>query len=168
MSRAGRLTVVMACALLVNCSSSSENPLADELTADQQALLIEQSIDQIESTENYTHENFEQLQRTHFENLTGEMRDAALEYLQKRLDKIMILEMSQTVELDRESAEVESHMEGPERVMALVSVNGSRTYRTNHASKSSETDFALPWVIGVDGGELVFRHQGIRMRDIRD
>ena len=107
MSRAGRLTVVMACALLVNCSGSSENPLADELTADQQALLIERSIDQIESTENYTPDNFEQLQRTHFETMTEEMRDAALEYLQKRLDKIMILEMSQTVELDRESAEVE-------------------------------------------------------------
>jgi hypothetical protein len=168
MSRAGRLTAVMACALLVNCSSSSENPLADGLTADQQALLIEQSIDQIESTENYTPDNFEQLQRTHFETLTEEMRDAALAYLPKRLDKIRILEMSQTVELDRESAEVESRMLDPEKAVALVIVKGRRTYRTNNASKSSETRFALTWVITVDGGELVFRHQGIRMGDIKD
>jgi hypothetical protein len=158
----------MACALLANCSSSSENPLADELTADQQALVIEQSIDQIESTENYTPENFEQLQRAHFETLTEGMRDAALEYLRKRLDKIMMLEMSQTVELDRESVEVESHRVGPEKALALFTVNGSRTYRTSNASKSSKTQFALRWVITVDDGELVFSHQGIRSRDIKD
>ena len=168
MSRAGRLTVVMACALLANCSSSSENPLADGLTADQQALLIEQSIEQIESAENYTPDNFEQLQRTHLETVTEEMRDAALEYLPKRLEKIVILEMSQTVELDPESAEVESRMLDPEKAVALVSVIGNRTYRTNNASKSSKTRFALAWVITVDGGELVFRHQGIRMGDIKD
>jgi uncharacterized protein YcfL len=168
MSRARRLTVVMACALLVNCSGSSENPLVDELTADQQALVIEQSIDQIESTENYTPENFEQIQRKHFETLTEEMRDAALEYLPKRLDKIMMLEMSQTVELDRESVEVESHRVGPEKALALFSVKGSRTYRTSNASKSSITRFTLRWVITVDDGELVFRHQGIRHRDIKD
>jgi len=168
MSGAGRLTVVMACALLVNCSSSSENPLADELTADQQSFLIEQSIDQIETTENYTPENFEQLQRTHFETLAEEMRDAALEYLPKRLDKVVMLEMSQVVELDRESVEVESYRVGPEKALALFTVNGTRTYRTSNASKSSRTDFILRWVITVDDGELVFRHQGIRHRDIKD
>ena len=158
----------MACALLVHCSSSSENPLAYGLTEDQQALLIERTIDQIESTENFTADNFEQLQRTHFEMITEEMRDAALEYLQKRSNKIMLLEMSQTVELDRESAEVESRVEGLEKVVAIVTVNGNRAFRTSHASNSSETLFSLPWVITVDGGELVFRHQGIRMRPIRD
>jgi hypothetical protein len=168
MSGAERLTIIMACALLVNCSGSSENPLTDELTADQQAFLIEQSIDQIESTENYTPENFEQLQRTHFETLTEEMRDAALEYLQKRLEKIAMLEMSQTVELDRESAKVESHRVAPEKALALFTVNGSRTYRTSNASKTSRTHFALRWVITVDDGELVFHHQGIRYRDIKD
>jgi hypothetical protein len=168
MSRARRTTVVMACALLVNCSGSSENPLVDELTADQQALVIEQSIDEIESTENYTPENFEQLQRKHFETLTEEMRDAALEYLPKRLDKIMMLEMSQTVELDRESVEVESHRVGPEKALVLFSVKGSRSYRTSNASQSSTTRFVLRWVITVDDGELVFRHQGIRHRDIKD
>jgi hypothetical protein len=168
MSRTGRLTVIMACALLVNCSGSSENPLADGLTADQQALLIERSIDQIESAENYTPDTFEQLQRTHLETVTEEMRDAALEYLPRRLDKIMILEMSQTVELDRESAGVESRMLDPEKAVAVVNVNGNRTYRTSNASKSSKTRFALAWVITVDGGELVFRHQGIRMGDIKD
>ena len=168
MSHTGRLTAFMACAFLVNCSNSSENPLADGLTADQQALLIEQSIDQIESAENFTPDDFEQLQRTHFEIVPEEMRDAALENLQRRLDKIRLLEMSQTVELDRESAEVQLRIEGPERVLALVTVSGSRTYRTNHASKSSKTQFALPWVITVNSGELVFRHQGIRMRDFRD
>jgi len=168
MNHTGRLAVFTACAFFVNCSSSSENPLADGLTADQQALLIERSIDQIESAENFTPDDFEQLQRTHFETITKEMRDAALENLQRRLDKIMLLEMSQTVELDRESAEVQSRMEDPERALALVIVSGSRAYRTNHASKSSETHFALPWVISVDDGELAFRHQGIRMRDIID
>ncbi|MCH7600744.1 MAG: hypothetical protein IH973_13395 [Myxococcales bacterium] len=166
MSRIRRLTAAMACAVLVNCSSSFENPLADGLTAEHEALLIEQSIDQIESAENFTPDDFEQLQRIHFETMTDEMRDAALENLPKRLDKIMILEMSQTVELDRASAEVESRIMGPENAMALVTVNGSRTYRTNNASKSSETRFTLPWVITVDGGELLFRHRGIRMRDV--
>jgi hypothetical protein len=168
MSRAGRLTVVMACALLVNCSGSSENPLAEELTADQQALLIERSIDQIESTENYTPANFEQLQRTHFETLTEEMRDAALEYLPKRLDKITMLEMSQTVELNRESVEVGSRRVDPEKALALFTVNGSRTYRTSNASKSSRTHFVLRWVITVDDGELVFRHRGIRMGNLKN
>lgn len=158
----------MACALLLNCSSPSENPLADGLTEEQQALLIEKSIGQIESTENFTPANFEQLQRKNFETITEEMRDPALENLQKRLDKIMILEMSQTVELDRGSAEVTTRMEGPEKALALVSVKGSRAYSTSNASKSSKIRFVLPWVITVDDGDLVFHHQGIRMRDIRN
>jgi hypothetical protein len=78
----------------------------------------------------------------------------------------MLLEMSQTVELDNGSAEVESRMEGLERAAALVTVDGSRTYHTNHTSKTIATRFSLPWVITVDGGDLVFRHQGIRMRDV--
>ncbi len=156
----------MACAVLVNCSGSSENPLAGGLTADQEALLIERAIDEIESTETFTPDDFEKLQRIHFETITEEMRDAALENLRKRVTKIMILEMSQTVELDRESAEVESRIMGLERVVALVTVNGRRTYRTSNASKTSEARFALPWVITVDGGELLFRHRGIRMRDV--
>ncbi len=168
MSHAGRLTAFMACALLIHCSRSSENPLAHGLAEDQQALLIERTIDQIESTENFTPDSFEQLQRTHFEMITEEMRDAALEYLQKRLDKIILLEMSQTVELDLESVEVESRMEGLKKAVAMITVNGNRAYHTNHASKSSKTLFSLPWVITVDGGELVFRHQGIRMRTIKD
>jgi hypothetical protein len=168
MSRAGRLTLFMVCALLVNCSGSSENPLAGGLTADQQALLLEQSLDQIEATENFTPDNFEQLQRAHFETITEEMRDPALTNLQKRLDKITILGMSQTVELDRETAEVEVRMESPKKALALVMVNGSRTYHTSNATKTSKSRFALPWVITADGGELVFRHRGIRMRDIRD
>ena len=168
MSGAGRVTVVMACALLVNCSNSSENPLAGGLPEDQQALLIERSIDQIEATENFTPDDFEQLQRTHFETITEEMRDAALEHLQKRLDKITLLGMSQTVELERESAEVESRMAGPKRALALVSVSGSRTYRTHNASKSSDARFAVSWVVTVERGELVYRHQGIRMRDLRN
>jgi hypothetical protein len=56
----------------------------------------------------------------------------------------------------------------PEKAMALVTVNGSRTYRTSNASNTSATQFALPWVITVDDGELVFRHGGIRMGDIKN
>ena len=166
MNSAGRLTVVMACTLLVNCSSSSENPLADGLTADQQAVLIEKTIDQIESTENYTPENFEQAQRKHFETLSEEMRDAAVQYLSTRLDQIRILEMSQTVELDRESAEVELLMEDLESALALVTVRGKRTYRTSNASKTSDTRYFLRWAITVDDGELVFHHRGIRSGEI--
>ena len=88
MSRIGRSTAVMACAVLVHCSNSFENPLADGLTADQEALLIERAIDEIESTETFTPDNFEQLQRNHFETITEEMRDPALENLQKHLDLI--------------------------------------------------------------------------------
>jgi hypothetical protein len=168
MSRAGRLIVAMACALLVNCSKPTENPLAAELTAEQEALLIELSIGQIEATENYTPDNFEQLQQKHFETMAEEMRDAALEYLQKRLDKIAILEMSQTVELDRESVEVESRKVAPEKAMAIVSLDGTRSYVTNNASKSAKTRFAVAWVITVDGGELDFHHRGIRMRELKD
>jgi len=73
---------------------------------------------------------------------------------------------TQTVELDRESAEVESRIEDPERILALVTLTGHRSYRTSNASMSSETRFSLPWVITVDRGELVFRHRGIRMQDI--
>jgi len=168
MSRARRWTVFTACVLLVNCSGSSENPLANGLTEEQQASLIEQSIAQIELTENFTPDNFEPLQRSHIETITEEMRDAALENLQRRMDKVMLLEMSQTVELDPESAELDSRMVDPKQAMVLVSVTGDRTYRTNNASKTSETRFVLPWVLTVDGGELVFRHQGIRMRTIKD
>lgn len=168
MSRAGRLAVFVACILLVNCSGSTENPLIGGLNPEQQALLLERSLDQIEATENFTPDDFEQLQRAHFETITEEMRDPALANLQKRLDKIAILGMSQTVELDRETGEVEARMESPKKALALVMVSGSRTYHTTNATKSSKTRFALPWVITVDGGELVFRHQGIRMRDIRD
>jgi Asp-tRNA(Asn)/Glu-tRNA(Gln) amidotransferase C subunit len=168
MSRARRWTVFTACVLLVNCSGSSENPLANGLTEEQQARLIEQSIAQIELTENFTPDNFEPLQRSHIETITEEMRDAALENLQRRLNKVMLLEMSQTVELDPESVEVDARMVDPKKAMVLVTVTGDRTYRTNNASKSSETRFVLPWVITVDGGELVFRHQGIRMRDLRN
>jgi hypothetical protein len=162
------MTVVLACALLVNCSGSSENPLADELTAEQEALLIDRSFDQIESAENYTPENFEQVQRALLETMAEEMRDAALEYLPKRLSKITILEMSQTVELDRESAEVKARKVAPDKVMALVSINGTRSFVTNNASKSAETQFDMAWVITVDGGELVFHHRGIRMRESKD
>jgi hypothetical protein len=158
----------MACALLVNCSGSSENPLIDGLSADQQTQLIEQSIDQIESSENFTPDNFEQRQQKHFELITEEMHDPALKYLGKRSDKITLLEMSQTVELDRESAELETRMDGEETVMALFTVQGNRTYRTNHATKTIETRFTLPWIVTTHRGELVFHHQGIRMRDLKN
>jgi hypothetical protein len=98
--------------------------------------------------------------------MTEDMRDVALQNLQRRLDKIMILEMSQTVELDRESAAVDARSTDPEKLLALVTLDGQRSYRTANASISSETRFSLPWVVTVDGGELVFRHRGIRMKDI--
>jgi len=160
-------TILAACALVAGCSASSENPLANGLSADQQALVIEKSIEQIEATENFTPDDFEARQRKHLEGISEEMRSAALANLQKRLNKNRILEMSQTVELDRETATVDTRVEGPRRVLALFSITGTRTYQTSNASETTETRFALPWVISVDGGELVFRHQGIRMRDIR-
>jgi hypothetical protein len=168
MAHARRSIAVMACALHVNCSGSSENPLVEGLSADQQTQLIEQSIDQIESAENFTPDDFEQRQQKHFELITEEMHDAALEYLRKRSDKIMLLEMSQTVELDRESAAIETRMDGPETALALFTVDGNRSYRTNHATKTIKTRFTLPWVITTHRGKLVFHHQGIRMKDLKN
>jgi len=158
--------VVAVCAMLASCSGSSENPLAGGLTPELQALLIERSIEQIEFAETFTHDNFEQIQRHHLETMAEDMRDVALENLQKRLDKITILDMSQTVQIDRDSAEVESRVVDRKSVRALVLLKGTRSYHTNNASKTLETRLSLPWVITVDGGELVFRHRGIRMRDI--
>ena len=160
-------TIFATTALIASCSASTENPLANGLSAEQQALLIEKSIDEIEATENFTPEDFEARQRKHLEGISKEMRSAALENLQKRLNKNRILEMSQTVELDRETAAVDTRIEGPKRVLALFTVTGDRSFETSNASQTTETRFALPWVITVDDGELVFRHQGIRMRDIR-
>ena len=94
------------------------------------------------------------------------MRGVALQNLQRRLDKITILEMSQKVELDRESATTEARTTDPETLLVLVTLSGHRSYRTSNASISSETRFSVPWVLTRDGGELVFRHRGIRMKDI--
>jgi hypothetical protein len=161
-----RWPALLACALLVNCSGGSEDPLAGGLTPELEALLIQKTIDQIESAENFSHEDFEQRQRMHLESMTKDMRDVAVQNLQRRLDKIMILEAFQTVELDRESATVDARSGDPETLLTLVTLDGHRNYRTNNASMSSETRFSLPWVVTVDAGELVFRHRGIRMKDI--
>ena len=148
-----RSIIVLACVLLASCSSPSENPLADGATPEIEALLIERTI--------------EQIQRTNIETMVEEMREAALVSLQNRLNKIMILELSQTIQLDRESAVVESRTVDQENVLALVTLKGTRTYNTNNATKTSETRFSLPWSITVDDGELVFHHRGVRMRNTR-
>jgi hypothetical protein len=162
-----RSTIALACALLVSCSGSSENPLADGVTPEIEALLIERTIEQIELAENFTHDTFEQIQRTNIETMAEEMQEAALVNLENRLKKITILELSQTVQLDRESAVVESRIVDLENVLALVTLKGTRTYNTNNATKTSETRFSVPWAITVDDGELVFYHRGVRMRNVR-
>jgi hypothetical protein len=162
-----RSTIALACALLVSCSGSSENPLADGVTPEIEALLIERTIEQIELAENFTHDTFEQIQRTNIETMAEEMREAALVNLENRLKKITILELSQTVQLDRESAVVESRIVDLENVLALVTLKGTRTYNTNNATKTSETRFSVPWAVSVDDGELVFYHRGVRMRNVR-
>jgi hypothetical protein len=162
-----RSTIVLACALLVSCSGSSENPLADGATPEIETLLIERTIEQIELAENFTHDTFEQIQRTNIETMAEEMREAALVSLENRLKKIMILELSQTVQLDRESAVAETRIVDLENVVALVTLKGTRTYNTNNATKTSDTRFSVPWAITVDDGELVFDHRGVRMRNTR-
>ena len=162
-----RSTLVLACVLLASCSGPSENPLAGGATPEIEALLIERTIEQIELAENFTHDTFEQIQRTNIETMVDEMREAALVNLQNRLNKVMILELSQTIQLDRESAAVESRIVDLENVLALVTLKGTRTYNTNNATKTSETRFSVPWAITVDDGELVFYHRGVRMRNVR-
>jgi hypothetical protein len=162
----GRLALLLACTLLLDCSRPSQNPLAGGLTPELEALLIQKTVDEIESAENFTQADFEQRQRKHLESMTKDMRGVALQNLQRRLDKITILGMSQTVELDRASASVDARSQDPKTLLALVTIDGHRSYHTNNASMSSETRFSLPWVITVDDGELVFRHRGIRMKDI--
>jgi len=136
------------------------------LTPELEALLVQKTIDEIESAENFSPSDFEPRQRKHLETMTEDMRDVALQNLQRRLDKIAILEMSQTIELDRESVGVDSRSQDPETLLVLVTIDGHRSYHTSNASMSSETRFSLPWVITVKDGELVFRHRGIRMKDI--
>ncbi len=165
MNRIERSAVVLACALLASCSGPSENPLAAGVTPEIEALLIERTIEQIELAETFTNDTFEQVQRKHIETMVEEMRDAALVNLQNRFNKIRILEMSQTVQLDRGSAAVESRSVDQENALALVTVRGTRTYYTDNATKTSDTQFSLPWAITVDDGELVFRHRGVRMRN---
>jgi hypothetical protein len=162
-----RSTLVLACVLLASCSGPSENPLAVGATPEIEALLIERTIEQIELAENFTHDTFEQIQRTNIETMVEEMREAALVNLQNRSNKIMILKLSQTIQLDRESAVVESRTVDQENVLAIVTLKGTRTYNTDNATKTSETRFSLPWSITVDDGELVFHHRGVRMRNVR-
>ncbi len=168
MNRADRLTVLLACAALAVCSDSPEISLRDGLTDEQQALLIEKSIEQIETTANYATDDFERRQQAHLETMVEEMRQAALENLEKRAEKIAMLGMSQTIELDRESAQLETRVVDSNTALALFTATGKRTYRTENATKSSQTRFTLHWVVAVDGGELVYRHRGIRMLDTRD
>jgi hypothetical protein len=166
-SRCGYIAwLALGASLLASCADSSEDPLAAGLTPEQQAQLIEQSITEIERTENFDPANFEQLQRLHIESMGEEMRDAALESLPKRTGKIGILEMSQTLALEPESAEIELRTTGPGRLVALVSVKGTRSYRTSNVEKTVETRATLPWVITADHGKLVYRHRGIRMTDL--
>ena len=167
MSCVGRSFIALLCALLASCSGSSENPLINGMTPELEALVIEKTIEQIEFAENFTYDQFEEIQRKTIETMVPEMRDAALANLKNRADKVAILEMSQTVQLDRDSAVVESRVVGPENVRALVILKGTRTYSTENASNTSDTRFSLPWSISVDDGELVFQHRGIRMRTVR-
>jgi len=168
MSRAERLTALLACASLAVCTDSPDISLAGGLSEEQQTQLIERSIEQIEATANYTPEDFEQRQRAHLKTMVEEMREAALENLPKRAEKIQMLEMSQTVELDPSSAELEVRVVDPKKALALFSVNGARSYRTANASKSSQMRFVLQWVIEADDGELKYRHRGVRMMEIRN
>ena len=166
MNRIERWAIVLVCALAWGCSAPAENPLADGVTPEIEALLIERSIEQIELAENFTNDTFEQVQQKHIDTMVEDMRDAARVNLQNRFKKIRILEMSQTVQIERESAAVETRVVDSENALALVNLRGTRTYYTDNATKTSQTQFSLPWAISVDNGELVFRHRGVRMRNL--
>jgi len=166
MNRIERLAIALLCALASGCPAPAENPLADGVTPEIEALLIQRSIEQIELAENFTNDTFEQVQQKHIETMVEDMRDAARVNLQNRFKKIRILDMSQTVQIDRESAAVETRVVDSENVLALVTLSGSRTYYTDNATKTSKTQFSLPWAISVDDGELVLRHRGVRMRNL--
>ena len=168
MNRIERLAFVLVCALTSGCSAPAENPLADGVTPEIEAQLIDRSIEQIELAENFTNDTFEQVQQEHIETMVDDMREAARVNLQNRFNKIRILEMSQTVQIDRGSAAVETRIVDSENALALVTLKGTRTYYTNNATKTSKTQFSLPWTISVDDGELVFRHRGVRMRNLAD
>jgi hypothetical protein len=162
------ILVAFACAAAIGCSDSSDISLADGLTPEQEAQLVERSLEEIESSENFTAETFELIQQAHFETMAEEMREAALANLKRRQDKVRILEMSQTVELDRESAIVESRSMGPDQAVAIVTVTGKRTYHTSNATKTAKSGFSLPWIITIKRGDLVYQHRGVRTRDLRD
>ena len=152
--------------LLAGCSNAPANPLVEGLSAAHEDQLKSLSLAAIEAIENFTPENFEQLQRTHFETMTNEMRPLALEHLPTRVKNIAAIAMSQTLQLDRDSVEVVWRQLGPEKVTANVKVIGERSYQTRDASKSVTTSYSLPWVITVENGQLVHRHQGIRTKSL--
>ncbi len=157
---------LLAIGLLASCSSESENPLAEGLSAAHQAQLKLRSFEEIEAIENFSPESFEALQRAHFETMTEDMRQRALENLPTRVESITGIQMSQTLRLDRESAEVEWRQLGPEKVAARVSVIGDRSDQTRDAAKTIKTRYWLPWIITVEKGELVLRHEGIRTSNL--
>ncbi len=76
--------------LLAGCSGEPANPLAEGLSAAQQAQLKLRSFGEIEAIENFSPESFEALQRAHFETMIEDMRQRALENLPTRVEKITV------------------------------------------------------------------------------
>ena len=77
--------------LLSGCSP--ESPLANGLTEAHKATIIESTIAQIELSDTFTPENFEQRERKHFETMTPEMLEPALEHLPTRVEEVTSLQV---------------------------------------------------------------------------
>ena len=84
MSRSGLVAAVVVSNLFMGCSNTPRSPLAEGFTSTLKERVIARSIQEIESIENFKPENFERLQRKHFESMTQDMKTQALAHLQSR------------------------------------------------------------------------------------
>ncbi len=149
--------------LLSGCSP--ESPLANGLTEAHKATIIESTIAQIELSDTFTPENFEQRERKHFETMTPEMLEPALEHLPTRVEEVTSLQVYREAVIDGPSAELEIKRSMEDEVHVSVRVPGSNRYRSEgNPSKTQQVEWTLPWKITVEEGEIVMRHQGIRLK----
>lgn len=159
------LLTIGLCLLFWGCSGAP-NPLAQGLTAALQEQLQELAVHEIISSETFTAETFEAVQREHIATMSKGMEVAALEHLPTRVKENTELHMSQSLELEPDSVEIEWDQMGPENIRARVTLIGNRTYKTREYSKTVRTRYHLPWIITVEKKTPVFRHSGVRLKNL--
>ena len=156
------LGVLVATGLSFGCSQ--EVPLATGLSEALKARVIERTIEHIELSDTFTPENFEQRQRRHFESMTADMAAQAVRNLPTRIERITGLQIYREAVIDRASAELVIRRLEDERARVSVRVRGSNRYRSEGGlTRTQQVEWNLPWILTEEGGDIVMRHEGIRM-----